>query len=94
MGTKTPAPLNLTMGCQVDPSCTVCKTTVERGQYTEIGKVKFWCTSWVSAPKCESCKQEMVPASDIEWKCPTETCPLHGKPLHVGIYPLRQVTLG
>ena len=80
----------LSMGCKVDPACSVCKTFPDGRKYTEIGKVTFFSTSVVPAPKCTNCGTEMTSHSDNDWHCRNVSCPLHLHPVHTGVFPIRK----
>jgi hypothetical protein len=65
----------------------------ELGTHCQIGRdgqvIQFVEASFVPAPKCSACGEEMEPASSTEWSCVAEECSEVGKAVHTGVYPLR-----
>ena len=55
------------------------------------GREKFPVPGLVPAPECESCGNQMKPASVTEWKCVKPTCPEVGKPVLTGVYPVKEL---
>ncbi len=97
----------LSMGCQVEHApCTICgehpcdhvqisplMSRNESSFFYEVSPTPtFFYATMVSAPKCDSCGNEMTIHSDTDWVCATDDCQAEGfaVPAHLlGVFPAK-----
>lgn len=89
----------ISKGCLIPHEvCSICSDT--GCAHLTPGKITNWTppklqppslfqVSWVSSPKCPSCKEDMKPADSTQWHCVEDTCDRYHKRINTGVMPMR-----